>query len=153
MRGFFQQCAGNAEALLLAAGDVVAALLDVGLVLVGEALDKFIGAGLLAASSISASVASGLPQRRFSAIVPLNSSFFCSTMATLLRRVSRSYLRTSTPPDGHAALGHVVQTRQQLHKAGLSRTGAANDADGLAGLDVEVNVLEGLLAILFYRQS
>ena len=46
--GLFQQCAGNAEALLLAAGDVVAALLDVGLVLVGEALDKFIGAGLLA---------------------------------------------------------------------------------------------------------
>jgi ATP-binding cassette, subfamily B, multidrug efflux pump len=31
-----------------------------------------------------------LPQRRFSAMVPLNSSFFCSTMATLLRRISRS---------------------------------------------------------------
>ena len=46
--GPLKQGPGNTEPLLLAAGDVVAALLDVGLVLVGEALDKFIGAGLLA---------------------------------------------------------------------------------------------------------
>ena len=31
-------------------------------------------------------------------MVPENSTFFCSTTATWLRRVSRSYLRTSTPP-------------------------------------------------------
>lgn len=96
--GLFQQCAGNAETLLLAAGDVVAALLDVGLVLVGEALDKFIGAGLLAGVLDLGVGGVWVAQRRFSAIVPLNSSFFCNTMATLLRRVSRSYLRTSTPP-------------------------------------------------------
>ena len=64
--GLFQQCAGNAEALLLAARDIVAALLDVGLVLIGEALDKLIGAGLLAGVLDLASVASGLPQRRLS---------------------------------------------------------------------------------------
>ena len=34
--GLFQQRTGNAEALLLAAGDVVAALLNVGLVLIGK---------------------------------------------------------------------------------------------------------------------
>src|SRR5699024_7044677 len=46
--GLFEQRARNAQTLLLAAGNVGAALLDVGLVLVGEALDKFIGAGLAA---------------------------------------------------------------------------------------------------------
>ena len=45
--GFAQQGAGNGQALLLAAGDVAAALLDPGVVLIGEALDEFIGAGQL----------------------------------------------------------------------------------------------------------
>ena len=31
-------------------------------------------------------------------MVPENSSFFCSTMATLSRSTSRSYFRTSMPP-------------------------------------------------------
>ncbi len=39
---------------------------------------------------ISSSVAFGLPQRRFSAMVPENSTFFCSTMATWSRRTSMS---------------------------------------------------------------
>ena len=42
------------------------------------------------ASSISSSVASALPQRRLSLIVPLNNTFFCSTTATLLRSTSKS---------------------------------------------------------------
>ena len=50
------------------------------------------------ASSSSASVASGLPQRRFSLMVPENSTFFCKTTATWLRSTSRSYFRTSSPP-------------------------------------------------------
>lgn len=50
------------------------------------------------ASFISSSVALASPQRRFSAIVPEKSTFFCSTIATALRKVSMSYSRTSTPP-------------------------------------------------------
>ena len=46
--GLFQQSTGNAKALLLAAGNVSAALVNVGVVFIGEALNKFIGAGLLA---------------------------------------------------------------------------------------------------------
>ena len=42
----FQKCAGNAQALFLAAGNIAAALLNPGMVPVGEALDKFIRAGL-----------------------------------------------------------------------------------------------------------
>ena len=43
--GLLQQGAGNAQALLLAAGDVGAALFDLGVVLVGELLDELIGLG------------------------------------------------------------------------------------------------------------
>src|SRR5699024_4685403 len=46
--GLFQQRAGNAQALLLAAGYVGAALLDPGVVLVGELLDEFVGLRQLA---------------------------------------------------------------------------------------------------------
>ena len=43
-----QQCARYAQALLLAAGDVVAAALYAGVVAVGEAVDEFVGTGGLA---------------------------------------------------------------------------------------------------------
>ena len=43
--GFFQQRPGNAQPLLLPAGDIRAALLNVSVVLVGEALNKVIGSG------------------------------------------------------------------------------------------------------------
>ena len=52
----------------------------------------------LAAWRISSIVAFSLPQRRFSATVPENSSFFCSTMDTAFLSVSMSYSRTSLPP-------------------------------------------------------
>ena len=41
--GLFQQRAGDAQPLLLAAGDVGAALLDLGVVFIGELLDELIG--------------------------------------------------------------------------------------------------------------
>ena len=44
----FQQGTGNAQPLLLTAGDVGAALLNVGIVAIREGADKFIGTGQLA---------------------------------------------------------------------------------------------------------
>src|SRR5699024_2677801 len=46
--GLFQQGAGDAQALFLAAGNIGAALLDPGVVLIRELLDKFVGLGQLA---------------------------------------------------------------------------------------------------------
>src|SRR5699024_6968021 len=42
---FFQQSPGDAQALFLPAGDVVAAPLDPGLISLGEAVDELVGAG------------------------------------------------------------------------------------------------------------
>ena len=51
--GFFQQRAGNAQALLLPAGDIGAALLDMGVVAVRELADKLIRLRQACSSSIS----------------------------------------------------------------------------------------------------
>ena len=81
--GAAEQGARNAEALLLTAGDVGAPLLDPCVVALGEAVDELVGAGQVCRPlRTSSSVASGSPQRRLSAMVPLKSTFFCRTMAT-----------------------------------------------------------------------
>ena len=46
----------------------------------------------------------------------------------------------------HPALGGVVQPGDELHQGGLGGAGAAQDAHGLAGLDVQVDVFQALLA-------
>ena len=50
------------------------------------------------ASRHSSNVASSLPQRRFSRMVPENSVLFCRTIATSSRRACIAYFRTSMPP-------------------------------------------------------
>lgn len=96
---FFQQSAGDTKPLLLTTRDVASALLDIGIVLVREALNELICTGQAAGYLDFFIRGAFIAQRRFSLIVPENSSFFCSTMATALRNTSKSYLRTSTPPN------------------------------------------------------
>ena len=80
--GLFKKGSRYAQTLLLSPGNVGAALLDIGVVLVGEALDKFVRLSDFAGLDQLPSVAFFLPQRRFSLIVPLKSTFFCKTTAT-----------------------------------------------------------------------
>ena len=78
----FKQCARYAKPLLLSARNVCAALLYV-----------FINSSACAnlhTRTSSSSVAFISPQRRFSLIVPENSTFFCKTTETALRSVSIS---------------------------------------------------------------
>ena len=46
------------------------------------------------------------------------------------------------------AAGDIVQTRDELHERGLGRARAADDADRLAGTDVQINVIEHLFVRL-----
>lgn len=46
------------------------------------------------------------------------------------------------------AAGDIVQTRDELHERGFGRARAADDADRLAGADVQINVIEHLLSAL-----
>ena len=44
----------------------------------------------------------------------------------------------------HGTLGGVVQAGDEVYERGLGRAGAADDADGLAALNVQVDVVERL---------
>ena len=46
------------------------------------------------------------------------------------------------------AVRDIVQARNQLHQRRLRRAGAAEDADGLTGIDVQVDVFERELALV-----
>lgn len=86
----FEQRAGDAQALLLAAGDICAALLDIGVIAVRHGGDELIRtrehAGVLEflVRGILIAPAEVLLDRAGKQLV------FCSTMATALRSVSRS---------------------------------------------------------------
>ena len=56
-----QQCAGDRDALPLAAGERLAALADERIVAVGQSQDELVGRAARAAAMISARVASGRP--------------------------------------------------------------------------------------------
>lgn len=88
--GLFQQSTGNAKALLLAAGNVSAALVNVGVVFIGEAINKFIGAGLLACLLDLGIGGILIAPAQVFGNGAAEQFVFCSTMATLLRRISRS---------------------------------------------------------------
>ena len=96
--GLFEQGPGNAKALLLAAGYIGSALLDPGVVLIRKLLDKFVGLGQL--TGLYELLVRGV--RIAPAQVVLDGSgeknIFWRTTDTWLRRASRSYLRTSSPP-------------------------------------------------------
>ena len=76
-------------------------------------------------------------------IVPENSTFFCSTIATLFRSVVDVVLAHVHAADADAALGGVVKAGDELDERGLAGAGAAENADGHAGGDVQVDVTQG----------
>ena len=140
--GLFQQRAGNAQALLLAAGYVGAALLDPGVVLVGELLDEFVGlrqfAGLhhLSVGGVRVAPAQVVFDRAGEQHVFLqhDGDIVAQRFQVVPAHVHAAYL--------DAAFGHVVQAGDQLHQRGLGGTRAAQNADQLAGLDVQVHICQ-----------
>ena len=67
---------------------------------------------------------------------------------------SRSYSRTSCPPTRTLPSDDIVQAGDQVDEARLRAARAAEDADGLPGLDVQVDVLQdGLAACPAGRRS
>ena len=96
--GFLKQRPGNTETLLLTAGNIGAALFNIGFVTLRHGIDKFIRTGktagflyfLIGGFFIApAQVFRNGAGKQF---------VFLKYHATALRRVSRSYFRTSTPP-------------------------------------------------------
>ena len=97
------------------------------------------------ASIHSSSVASGLPQRRLSRIVPENRCVFLEHYGYLVPQDLCVVFADIHTAYTDRALVHIVETADQVHQTALARAGAADDADGLAAFDMEVDIGEGIL--------
>ena len=62
------------------------------------------------------------------------------------RREARFQSRTSTPSTRTCPATGVVGAVDQFHQGGLAGAGLTDDGDGLAGFDLEGNVLQDRLA-------
>ena len=140
----FQQGPGDAQPLLLAAGDIGAALLDVGIVALREALDEFVGAGQ----------AAGMNQLLIGGLGVAPAQIFldgAGEQGVLLEHhghVVPQNLQVIVP-DIHAAHlqrapGDIVQPGNQLHQGGLGGAGGAQNAHGGPGGNVEIHMLQGV---------
>ena len=137
--------AGDAQSLLLAAGDVGAALLDMCLISLGEGFNKiiclrqFAGFNQLLVRGVFVAPAQVLGDGAGEEQVFLqhHGHGVSERVGVVLAHVHAA--------DLHAALGHVVEPRNELDEGRLARARAAQDADGGAGGDVQVDVRQGVL--------
>ena len=144
----FQQRAGDAQALLLAAGDVRAALLDIGVIAVRHGGNEFIrtrehaGVTELLVRGVFVAPAEIFGDRTRKQLVFLQ--HHGNGVAQRLQIIIAHVHAAERQP----AAGDIVQTRDELHERGLGRARAADDADRLAGTDVQINVIEHLFVRL-----
>lgn len=69
-----------------------------------------------AASRICSSVASSLPNLKFDAMVPENSTPFCGYKTNLLPKFCHGKLPDINAVHGNASARHIIKTRNQVHQ-------------------------------------
>ena len=142
--GILEQGARYAQPLLLTAGDVRAALFDIGVVAVGHRADKFIRLSELAGvlyfiiGRVLVAPAQVLGYRAGEQLVLLE--HHCDRVSQGIEIVAS---------DIHAAEHHftaryIVEARDELDERRLRRTRAADYADRLAGGYMHVDIVEHL---------
>ena len=137
-----QERASDAQALALAAGDVGAALFDVRVVLVRELLDEAVGLRELAGVAdllvggvrVAPAQVLGDGSGEQHVLLQHHGDLVAQDLHVVVAHVDAADLERT--------VGHIVQSRHELHQAGLRRTGAADDADGHAGTDLQVDIVE-----------
>ena len=143
--GLFEERARNAEALLLTARDVGTALFDVGIVLVGEALDEVVCLRKPARFDELFVCRVGVAPAEVLLDGPREEDVLLEHNGDLIAK-----RRQIVCPHVHAAhldapFRHVVEAGEKVDERGFGRTRAADDADRFARLDVEVDVFEDVL--------
>ena len=145
----FQQSAGDAQALLLTAGNVAAALLDMGIVAVREAGDEFIGAGQLAGVNQFLVRGVGIAPAQIFLDGAGEERVLLQNHSHVVPEYLQIVILYIYAADPDASLGRIVQSGDQLHQRALGGTGSAQYADGGAAGDVQIHVLQrGPLGLL-----
>ena len=144
--GVLEQGAGNAEPLLLSAGDVDAALAQIRVQAVRHPLQELVGAGGTAGSpelfvrSVGARPRGGSPGWCRRTVY-----FFSQHHTDLVSQMFHGVIchRAATHGDSSSVASYSLGIRG--HQRGLGAAGTAQDAHSLAGADVQIHVPENPL--------
>ncbi len=80
----------------------------------------------------------------FSAALEEKITGSCGTRPIVPRKASGTTSRMSMPSTRMRALVGIVEAHQQLDDRGLAGAGRADDGDGLAGRDLQIEIVERL---------
>ena len=140
--GLFQQSTCDTQALLLTAGNVGAALFDVGVVAIGEAADEVIGAGQLTGMDHFFVGGVGIAPAEVILDGAGEEDVLLEDHGDLIAEGFYIVVPDIDAAHFQSAGGNVIQTGNQLDQGGLGRTGDTQDAHGHTGLDVQIDVLQ-----------
>ena len=138
----FQQRTRNAQTLALAAGNVGTALFDVRIVLIGEFLNEAVSLRKLA--RVANLFISGVwiaPTQIFGDGSG-EEHVLLQHHGNLITQYFQIVITHIHAADLQRTFGHVIQTWHKLHQTGLCGTGAADDADGHAGMNLQINIVK-----------
>ena len=141
----FQQGAGYAQALLLPAGDVHAALAEVRVQPAGQALYELICAGGAAGCHERLVVGRGVAPLQVLAHGAGEEYVFLQHHGHGVPQGGQVVVPHVPPADEDAALRRVVEPRDELDEGALGGTRAAQDAHRLARGDVQLHARERVL--------
>ena len=140
--GLLKQRTCNAKALLLSTGDVGASLLDHAIVAIGEGANKLVclrqAASLfnLLVGCIGVTPTQIIlnAARKQKVLLQNDRYAVAQTLNRILTHVNTANL--------YRALGNVIQTRNELNKCGFTRTRTANDTNGHARFNMQIDIGE-----------
>ena len=135
--GMFEQCPGDAQTLLLSAGDVHAALLDARVIAVGHLFDELVGAGHPAGvlAFLEGGLAVAPPQvvedgaREEHVLLQHHGHSIAEGLEVVLPHVLAT--------NHHTAFRHVIEATDKVDDRRLTATRTTNHTDGLAALHME----------------
>ena len=144
--GATQQGTRDAKALLLAAGNVGSALLNPGVVALGKAVDKLVGAGQMCGLADFLVGGVRVAPAQILGDGAAKQHVFLQHHGYLVAQRVQIVVAYVHAADAHGALGDIVQAGDQVHERRLGRAGAADNTDGLAAFNMQVDIVERLAA-------
>ena len=137
-----QQRTGDAQALALSAGHIGTALLDVRVVLIGEFLNESIGLRELRGMAnlfiggvrVAPPEVFGNSAGEQHVLLQHHGHLIAQRLEIVVAYIHAADLQRTG--------AHVVQSRHELYQRRLCRTSTADDADGHAGADLQVDVVK-----------
>ena len=140
--GLLQQRTGDTQTLFLTAGNIGAALLDIGIIPIGEGFNEIMGAGQLAGVDQFFIGGIGIAPAEIFLDGAGEQHIFLQDHGHIVTQNLQVIVPHVHTADFQCAFGHIVQSGDQLDKGGFTGTGTAQDTNGGAGGDMQIHFLQ-----------